>query len=107
MCSEFCFYPILESEIEELYRIIDKVEHQELESNELYRCSLKLFNKFIKEYDKNGRYVYDGNGNVQISKRRLRDFGMYIRNYNNIPKSPFCYNGMLKHKNQYKKVKDK
>ncbi len=107
MCSEFCFYQILESEIEELYKIVDKVEHQGLESNELYRCSLRLFNKFIKEYDKNGRYVYDNDGNIQISKRRLRDFGMYIRNYNSEQKSPFCYNGTLKHKNQYKKVKDK
>lgn len=32
---------------------------------------------------------------------------MYIRNYNSEQKSPFCYNGTLKHKNQYKKVKDK
>lgn len=105
LCNELCFYLFIGDEIEELYKVIDKVKSHRLDISELYRCSLKLFSKFIKEYDRNGKYVYDKDGKVQISKRRLRDFGMYIRYYNIERNSPIKYNGKEKCVNQYKKLR--
>ena len=42
----------------------------------------RLFNNLIVERDSEGRIIRLSNGDYQISRRRLRDFGFFIRDYN-------------------------
>ena len=107
LCNEFCFYNFIGEEIEELYRTIDRAKYQEYDGSTMYFAALRLFNRFIKEYNREGKVVLDNNGKPQISKRRLRDFGMFIRNYGNQRRSPVCYNGFKKFDKEYKKVRGK
>ncbi len=107
LCNEFCFYNFIGEEISELRTVIDKVMSNRLSNIELYLCSRRLFNKFIKEYDSKGKVVLDNNDKSQISRRRLRDFGMFIRYYNTLRNSPLNYNGYKREETSIKKVKDK
>ena len=55
-----------------------------------------LLNKLIYERDKNDSLIRLDDGSYQLSQRRLRDFGMFIKYYNNPNKnSPLEYNGYL------------
>lgn len=105
LCSEFCFYKFIGEEIENLYRTIDLVKYQGYDCSLIYYEAVRLFNRFIKEFNKDGEVVFDNNRKPQISRRRLRDFGMFIKNYGNQRKSPVSYNGYKKFDKEYKKLK--
>lgn len=92
------FEPYLscKDEIEALYESIEKVEYKASNTDILYYSSKKLLSKLIYERDKNDSLIRLDDGSYQISKRRLRDFGMFIKYYNNPNKnSPLMYNGNL------------
>ncbi len=83
-------------EIEKLYDTIEKVEYEQLDRKYLYFDAKRLMDKLIYERDKNNSLVRLSDGSYQISKRRLRDFGMFIKYYNNSHKNnPLEYNGYL------------
>ena len=96
LAYRFELYLSCMEEIESLYEAIEKVEHKNANSDLLYFASLKLLNKLIYERDKNDSLIRLDDGAYQLSKRRLRDFGMFMKYYNcSIKNSPLEYNGHL------------
>lgn len=96
LAYRFELYISCMEEIESLYEAIEKVEHKNANSDLLYFASLKLLNKLIYERDKNDSLIRLDDGAYQLSKRRLRDFGMFMKYYNcSIKNSPLEYNGHL------------
>lgn len=94
MAEEFRFHHVVEEEIERLYIICDKVDNQGYDGSELYHVALSLYRKLIVEREKDGSVTRDENGKYQISRRRLRDFAFFLKNYNARKKnSPLKYNG--------------
>ena len=82
LAYRFELYLSCMEEIESLYETIEKVEHKNANSDLLYYASLKLLNKLIYERDKNDSLIRLDDGAYQLSKRRLRDFGMFMKYYN-------------------------
>lgn len=96
LAYRFESYLSCKCEIESLYEAIEKVEYKSSNTDLLYYSSKKLLNKLIYERDKDDSLIRLDDGSYQISKRRLRDFGMFIKYYNNSNKnSPLTYNGHL------------
>ena len=96
LAYRFELYLSCMEEIESLYEAIEKVEYKNANSDLLYYASLKLLNKLIYERDKNDSLIRLDDGAYQLSKRRLRDFGMFMKYYNcSIKNSPLEYNGHL------------
>lgn len=96
LAYRFETYLSSKDEIEKLYETIEKVEYYGLNTNHLYLEVKNLLNKLIYERDKNDSLIRLDDGSYQISQRRLRDFGMFIKYYNNpIKNSPLEYNGYL------------
>lgn len=96
LAYRFETYLLCKDEIEALYESIEKVEYKNANTDLLYYSSKKLLNKLIYERDKDDSLIRLNDGSYQISKRRLRDFGMFIKYYNNSNRnSPLMYNGHL------------
>lgn len=96
LAYRFELYLSCKEEIESLYEAIEKVEHRGVNSDQLYYAAKKLLNKLIYERDNDGSLIRLKDGSYQLSKRRLRDFGMFIKYYNCSRKnSPLEYNGHL------------
>lgn len=99
MVNEFSPYHFINDEKSKLLEIIDKCEHQNLDLMCLYNASDNLFKKFICEYEKDESLTRLDKGEYQISRRRLRDFGFFIKNYNirsSKINSPLKYNKNIK-----------
>ena len=95
LAKEFSVYHFIGDEVSDLYDKVDKCEYQNASLNLLYSSANKLFSKFIIEYEKDESLTRDENGKYIISRRRLRDFGFFIKNFNirdSKIKSPLCYN---------------
>ena len=95
LANEFDVYHFVTDEISELRTINDKCENQNENLNSLMRAAIKFYNKFIHEYDKDESLSRDKDGNYIISRRRLRDFGFFVKNYSirdSKINSPFKYN---------------
>lgn len=95
LANEFDVYHFVGDEIGKLRTIIDKCENQYYPLNQLYYRANKLFDKFICEYEKDESLSRGKDGKYIISRRRLRDFGMFIKFYNlrdSKIKSPLSYN---------------
>ncbi len=98
LANEFSFYHFIGDEIDKLRSVNDKCENQGYDLNQLYIAANKLYEKFICEYEKDESLSRDKDGKYIISRRRLRDFGFFIKNYNIRDvkrKSPFVYNKPL------------
>lgn len=96
LAYRFETYLSSKDEIEKLYETIEKVEYYGLSTNHLYFEAKNLLNKLIYERDKNDSLIRLDDGSYQLSQRRLRDFGMFIKYYNNPNRnSPLEYNGYL------------
>ncbi len=98
LANEFSFYHFVGDEIGKLRSINDKCENQDCDLNGLYLAASRLYEKFICEYEKDESLSRDREGKYIISRRRLRDFGFFIKNYNirdSKRKSPLCYNKPL------------
>lgn len=98
LANEFSVHHFVGDEISKLYDVIDKCRNQKLSLNELYKAADNLYTKFILEYERDESLSRDKNGKYIISRRRLRDFGFYIKNYNirdSKIRSPYCYNLQL------------
>ena len=96
--QEFTYYRMADQELEDIYVACDKVKNQSYlgyGAQDLYYPATRLYKKLIYERDKNGTIVRDNNGKYQISRRRQRDFGFFIKNYDMLQgkaKSPLGYN---------------
>lgn len=99
IANEFCFYRVVDAEIEALYIAVDRCRNQGYNPYDMYIAAMRLFRNLIIERDKDQRPVRDARGEYQTSRRRLRDFATYIRDYNMPEKrkaSPVKYNGRIK-----------
>ena len=98
LANTFCFHKNVEVDIEDLRIAIDRVRNQCYDSIFLYNAASILLRNVILEYDKSGHILRDSEGKYEISRRRLRDFGFFIRDYNTVPRkivSPVKYNQSL------------
>ena len=82
LANEFCIYRVVIENIEDLFEIVDKCRFQGYNPMNMAEYAYRLFNNLIVERDSEGRIIRLSNGDYQISRRRLRDFGFFIRNYN-------------------------
>ena len=95
LANEFSLHHFISDEVSNLFTTVDKCQNQGLSLNDLYTKANELFSKFILEYERDESLTRDENGKYVISRRRLRDFGFFIKNYNirdSKIKSPFMYN---------------
>ena len=81
LANEFDLNRAVSEEIEALRIAIDKVRFQGEDESIIFRAAKALYEALILERDKTTRVVRDENGNIQISRRRKRDFGFFIRDY--------------------------
>lgn len=98
LANEFSFYHFIGDEIYKLRSINDKCENQGYDLTQLYIAANKLYEKFICEYEKDESLTRDKDGKYIVSRRRLRDFGFFIKYYNIRDakrKSPLMYNKPL------------
>ena len=66
---------------------------------EMASAAFRLYSNLIVERDREGRIIRLKNGEYQISRRRQRDFGFFIRDYNMVDskrKIPTRYNKRIK-----------
>ena len=82
MFFEFNNYLSCAEELDKLLRIVNKVQFAGYNPNELYYAAMNLYKKLIFEREKDGSVIRDNNGRYQVSERRLRDFGFFVKNYN-------------------------
>ena len=99
LASEFSPYKVVSERVEELWSIVDKCRHQGYERMEMASAAFRLYSNLIVERDREGRIIRLKNGEYQISRRRQRDFGFFIRDYNMVDskrKIPTRYNKRIK-----------
>ena len=99
LASEFSPYKVVAERVEELWSIVDKCRYQGYESMEMASAAFRLYSNLIVERDREGRIIRLKNGEYQISRRRQRDFGFFIRDYNMVDskrKIPTRYNKRIK-----------
>ncbi len=81
MVKCFNFNHNVENELDNLERAIDRVKNQGYGPISLYYASADLYKGYIVEREKDGSIMRDSNGKYVQSRRRLRDFGFYVKNY--------------------------
>ena len=89
---EFNLHRSCDEELDHLIRTINKVQYEGYNPNELYYAAMDLYKQLVFEREKDGSIVRDNNGRYQVSKRRLRDFGFFVKNYKSMThKSAMTY----------------
>jgi len=94
LASELRFNKDSLEELENVYVMIDKCEHQGYPLEELYSVCKKLIDKYTYEINKDGSVKRDEKGNIVTSMRRMLDVGMYFKYCVDLSKkhSPVIYN---------------
>ncbi|NLC48598.1 MAG: hypothetical protein GX758_04490 [Tenericutes bacterium] len=98
LANEFSPYHVVGEQVEEIFNSADKVKYQGRDPFYLYKAAYDLYGALIVERNSNGTLIRDDEGKYQISRRRLRDFGFFVRDYDislSKIKSPVRYNGQL------------
>ena len=81
LATEFEAHHDVSEQIEAIRVAVNKVRYEGADEIMLYRAAKYLYEDLIVERDKTTRVVRDNDGNIQISRRRQRDFGFFIRDY--------------------------
>ena len=95
LAYEFSLSHHVADEVSRLYEVVNYCETHNPDLNNLYYCAKRLYDKYICEYEKDESLSRDENGKYIISNRRLRDFGLFVKNYNirdSKIRSPYKYN---------------
>lgn len=82
LIEKFNYSHVIADNLDELERTIDQVKYQGLSNLELYESAKRIYSNLIYEREKDGSISRDASGNYLISRRRLRDFGFFVKNYN-------------------------
>ena len=94
LANEFSAYHAISECVEQLYVYCDRVENQGYDPINLYYIAVDLYKKLIVEREQDGTVYRNEKGNYQISARRKRDFGLFLKYYDARKKrSPLRYNG--------------
>lgn len=99
LANEFAPYKVVSENIEELFSVIQKCQFEGCYQMEMANAAYRLYNNLIIERDSEGRIIRLKNGEYQISRRRQRDYGFFIRDYNMFDsrrKIPTRYNKRIK-----------
>ena len=81
-----------DNELDNLKRSIDRVKFQGYNTYDLYYAGCALYKGLVVEREKDGSITRDEKGKYQISRRRTRDFGFFIKNYGSSKtKTPMGY----------------
>ena len=81
MANEFCFHHVIVEYIEKLRYYIDLCERGENMYSSLSNTAIELYEALIRERKSDKRVCMDEKGEPLISRRRLRDFGFFVRDY--------------------------
>ncbi len=81
MANEFCFYHVVGDEIDNLRHYVDLCRRGEDYYAELSYHAMQLYDKLIKERKSDNTVCRDKNAECLDSKRRIRDFGFFVRDY--------------------------
>ena len=95
LCNEFEPIKNVSYEIGLLREWINRAKYVSGLDFYIYQGSKSLYDAIIYEREKSTRVIRDENGNIQISRRRQRDFGFFVRDYGMKPSkrvSPVRYN---------------
>ena len=95
LALEFSLHHFVSDEVSDLFEAVDKSKNQFEDLDLVFRKSCKLYSKFIREYERDESFSRDEKGKYIISRRRLRDFGFFVKNYDirdSKKKSPLMYN---------------
>ena len=86
--------------LDQLQKTLEDVKYNGLANMNLYYDCVNLYRAYTIEREKDGSLARDNSGNCLYSRRRLRDFGFYVKNYEcKIVKKPTMYN----YSNNYEK----
>ena len=81
MANEFCFYHVVGEEIDNLRHYVDLCRRGEDYYSELAYHAMQLYDKLIKERNSDSTVCRNNNAECLTSKRRIRDFGFFVRDY--------------------------
>ena len=81
MANEFCFHHVIVEYIEKLRYYIDLCKRGENMYSSLSSTAIELYEALIRERKSDKRVCMDEKGEPLISRRRLRDFGFFVRDY--------------------------
>ena len=89
---KFGFNRSLDKKIDRLVNVIGRAMYDYNCLVELYDATMSIYAELIYERDRDGSISRDENGAAQISRRRQRDFGFFVKNYNSTKvKEPTIY----------------
>lgn len=95
LANRFTLTHFVADEVSNLLEAVDMCENQNGDLNQVFYRASRLYNKIVLEYEKDESLSRNEKGEYIISKRRLRDFGFFIKNYNirdAKKRNPFMYN---------------
>ena len=95
LCNEFEACKSVSYEVGLLREWVNRAKYESGLDFYVYQGARALYDAIIYEREKSTRVIRDENGNIQISRRRQRDFGFFIRDYGMKPykkSSPVKYN---------------
>ena len=94
LANEFCMHHVAGEAIENIYVDCQRVEHMDFDPSCLYYDAMSLYEKIAYERNKDGSIRRSSGGKYEVSRRRVRDFGFFVKNYGSEKtKSPRKYNG--------------
>lgn len=94
LLERYSSYISVSCELESLKESIYKTRNDIDSDYSLYLKSKDLLYGLVYEKDKNNEFIKLSDGSIKISRRKLRDFGMFIKQYNDsLCNSPTAYNG--------------
>ena len=81
LCDEFCEHRVIGEALDKMRKTINDVRYEGLDPFLLSVSAMGIYYDLIRERDVNGVLLRDKDGKYEISKRRQRDFGTFIRDY--------------------------
>lgn len=86
LIDRFSCNKVIEEDIEKLRIAIDNIKNGLGTHENIYNIVFKLYDHLVYERDKNSKLIRDENGCILKSRRRIRDFGFFVKNYGMLDK---------------------
>lgn len=102
LIEKFSFYRVIEDDIDKLRYAISKAKTRDADVNYILDIVSKFYDHLVYERDGYTRVVRDMDGNMLKSHRRVRDFGIFVRDYAMLERKkslPTKYNKKIKNNN--------
>ena len=86
LIDRFSCNKVIEEDIEKLRIAINNIKNGIGTHEDIYNIVFKLYDHLVYERDKNSKLIRDENGCILKSRRRIRDFGFFVKNYGMLDK---------------------